>query len=170
MQWEQIHTRLADDPEDREAWTALEQRIRAWARSNIGTETLIDDVVGEACSSVFVSLERVRCSKTFGGFVLGHCLNARRRARQASRGPCTSLDGVDVPEPEPEPDRIRDGRTLQRLRSALESLPDRQRKAIALRYVEQLSPAQIAVQLGVSEVNARRVTHNGLSRLRQAMR
>jgi RNA polymerase sigma factor (sigma-70 family) len=170
MQWCQIHTRLAEDREDHEAWTALEQRIRAWARCNIPTETLVDDVVGDACSSVLVSLTHARNAKTFGGFVLGHCLNARRHVRQVFRENCSSLEGIDVAEPEPEPESTVDDKILLRLRTALASLPDRQRQAVILRYFERLPTARIAAELGVSDVNARRIIFNGLSRLRQALR
>jgi Sigma-70, region 4 len=36
-----------------------------------------------------------------------------------------------------------------------------------LRYFEEMSAAQIGIELGVSEVNARRIVCNALARLRQ---
>jgi RNA polymerase sigma factor (sigma-70 family) len=168
MHWEEIYNRLAGDREDAQAWKALQQRVRAWARANLrgrGSD-LVEDVVADVCASVAVAFDRAHGARTFHGFVLGHCLNVRRELLRRRRGALVSLEGVDVPAPEAEQDLF-DQRDLEWLTGALHTLPDRERRAVGLRYFEQASGAQIAQALGVTEVNARRIVFNGLRHLRQ---
>jgi RNA polymerase sigma factor (sigma-70 family) len=168
MQWEEIYSRLARDREDAQAWKALQQRVRAWARANLRGRgpDLVEDVVGDVCASVAVAFERAHGAQTFHGFVLGHCLNVRRGLLKSRCGALVSLDGVDVPAPEADPELF-DQRDLEWLAGALHTLPERERRAVGLRYFEQATSTQIAQALGVSEVNARRIVFNGLRRLRQ---
>jgi RNA polymerase sigma factor (sigma-70 family) len=78
-------------------------------------------------------------------------------------------DDLELPAPEADREEL-DEQDLEWLRRALHALPERERRAVALRYLEELSSSQIAVALGVSEVNARRVVFNGLAHLRQRRR
>jgi RNA polymerase sigma factor (sigma-70 family) len=47
------------------------------------------------------------------------------------------------------------------------ALPDKQRHAVALRYLADLSHAEIAEAMGISEPAARRNVFEGLRRLRE---
>jgi RNA polymerase sigma factor (sigma-70 family) len=46
-------------------------------------------------------------------------------------------------------------------------LPDKQRTAVALRYLGDLSHAEIGTTMGINEAAARRNVHEGLKRLRE---
>jgi RNA polymerase sigma factor (sigma-70 family) len=171
MDWEEIYARLVCDDEDATAHAALERRVRGWARRALRRRGwhAVEDAVADTCSSVAVSLRAARGAETFVGFVYGHFLNVRHRvARQYP--PAETLDGVDVPAPPVSGDRSPSERHLVALRCALEELPERERRAVALRYLEELSAAEIARTLGVSEGNARRIVFNGLARLRRRLR
>lgn len=90
---------------------------------------------------------------------------AARKAVDAHRARVRAPVPVeDVPEPNvgdgtPEP---RDDALWARVRA----LPAKQRQAVALRYVADLSHAEIAAALGTSEAAARRNVFEGLRRLR----
>jgi RNA polymerase sigma factor (sigma-70 family) len=53
--------------------------------------------------------------------------------------------------------------------SAVEGLPARQRSAVVLRYVADLSHREIAATIGCSEEAARRSLHEGLTKLRKVV-
>jgi RNA polymerase sigma factor (sigma-70 family) len=88
--------------------------------------------------------------------------------------------------PGPEPDALVDGavaadriapasetdRLIARLAAEplwdhVAALPDKQRTAVTLRYVDDLSHAEIAAAMEISEEAARRNVHEGLKRLRE---
>ena len=52
---------------------------------------------------------------------------------------------------------------------AVESLPERQRSAVVLRFVGDLPHRDIAAAIGCSEEAARRSLHEGLSKLRKVV-
>jgi RNA polymerase sigma-70 factor (ECF subfamily) len=56
------------------------------------------------------------------------------------------------------------------LRSALEGLPEDQRRVVVLRHVVGLSPPEIAVRLGRTESSVHALHHRGRQRLRDELR
>jgi RNA polymerase sigma factor (sigma-70 family) len=168
MDWESIYLRLTRDCEDTLAWRALERRVECWARAVFRGRAygLVEDVVAETCASVALGIAGARGPETFSGFVYGHFLNVRRRALRADSliQSSQSLEGIDIAAEaaadEPDPDAI------ALLGRALDYLPDRERRAVTLRYFHDLPSAYIAAELGVTSGNARRIVFNGLRRLR----
>lgn len=84
---------------------------------------------------------------------LNLCLDRKRRGRGAV--------GLDtVPEPaDPTPgvaERMQDGARVDALQAALMQLPDRQRQAVVLRHIEELSNPEIAtiMEIGVEAVES----------------
>jgi RNA polymerase sigma factor (sigma-70 family) len=53
------------------------------------------------------------------------------------------------------------------LGNCLERLPERDRRAVELRYFQDARTEHIARELQVSPVNARRIVFNGVNRLRK---
>ena len=86
----------------------------------------------------------------------------RRRKHSGSRRVPDDLL-ADQPAPTPDPHHQL---MLERLRDLVARLPERQAQVVALRNVEQLSFAEIATQLGISEDAARASAYKGLRRLR----
>jgi RNA polymerase sigma factor (sigma-70 family) len=92
-------------------------------------------------------------------------LKRRRRAREAETPLALVAEAAQPPVPQDiDPDALIAAR--QALATALTGLPPRQRLALALRYVHDLSDAEIAVALGCREGTV----HALLSRGRQALR
>ena len=82
--------------------------------------------------------------------------------RARARRPVPDADaGLTVPSADPVPsglDPVWDG---------VARLPEKQRTAVALRYLGDLSHAEIGTTMGTSEAAARRNVHEGLKRLRE---
>jgi RNA polymerase sigma factor (sigma-70 family) len=166
MDWTEIYRRLRRNRNDPEAWGRLEARIRAWARPELWNRgwAVVDDVVAEASAEVVLAIEKARGAETFAGFVRGHYLNVRRRVLVARQVAVTSLEGVDPPAPAQRPAEPPEWRILD---ACLEALPERERRAVRLRYFEGAAAERIAAALSVSTGNARRIVFNGLAKLRR---
>lgn len=66
-------------------------------------------------------------------------------------------------------DRLRAAKLADRIRSAIEDLPARQRQVVTLRDIEGLSSEDVCSVLEVTEGNQRVLLHRGRSRLRQVI-
>jgi RNA polymerase sigma factor (sigma-70 family) len=80
--------------------------------------------------------------------------------RRAARERATEIDALGEDSP-PAPD--------QAIWSAVAGLPPRQRAAVALRYVGDLTHREIAAAIGCSEEASRRSLHDGLKTLRRQL-
>lgn len=167
MDWATICTRLRLDPNDQAAWEALDARVRSWAYERLRglRPEILEDAVADVCSSVVMDLPAARGPDTFRGFVLGKCLNVAKGAVRLAERQRVPLDQVlDLPTGAAlEPDDPR----FQVLDRCLERLPDRELRAVELRYYADARTDQIARELRVSEGNARRIVFNGVNRLRK---
>jgi RNA polymerase sigma factor (sigma-70 family) len=167
--WDEIYRRLERNPDDWAAFTALERRVARWAdrqlRSPAALRAQRDDVVADTCAAAVLGIARAYGAETFQGFVYGHYLNARRRALAEARQPVVPFGDLDSPgsiDSGPSTDE------LALLQRCLAELPQRERRAIELRYFANASSQEIATVLSVTEVNARRIVFNGLDRLRRS--
>jgi RNA polymerase sigma factor (sigma-70 family) len=167
MNWNDIHQRLLLDSNDALAWTSLQEHVRWWARGVLAGRAsyAIEDAVAETCAATVIGLRNARSAETFAGFAYGHFLNVRRRLiRDQALVQRTQTLDLELPlvatvdEPDPEIVAI--------VRRAVDGLPERERRAVRMRYFDELSSTAIASALGVSNVNARRIVFNGLRRLR----
>src|SRR3954447_15203675 len=167
VDWPAIWRRLRADPNDRAAWDALEGSVRARARSRLRDlgDDGVEDVVADTCAAVVMNLDAAYGPETFRGFVLGKYLNAQKAALKLASLRRVSLDAAaDVPAIVSSD--IFDAR-LAVLGICLESLPERDRRAVELRYFQEARTEHIARELQVSAVNARRIVFNGVNRLRK---
>ncbi|GAA6199256.1 RNA polymerase sigma factor [Aquicoccus sp. SU-CL01552] len=85
--------------------------------------------------------------------VMNLCLDRKRRGQRAGAVP---LDAVaDPPDPgQSAPERMQDGARADALQAALMTLPERQRQAVVLRHIEELSNPEIA---GIMEISVEAV-------------
>jgi RNA polymerase sigma-70 factor (sigma-E family) len=129
----------------------------------LGSRELAEDVVQDAFYGLYrrwgqlndpaKALRYVRSS------VLNGCRSAlRRRSRPEALGP------------PPEPVASAEAAALaeherREVIGALRQLPARQREALVLRYYLGLSPAEIALVMGIGEGSVRSATHRGLAAL-----
>lgn len=167
VDWATICTRLRCDANDRAAWDALEGRVRAWAFDRLrglGSE-IVEDAIADMCASVVLDIAAARGPETFRGFVLGKCLNVAKGAFRLAEVERVSLDrAVELAA---SPSATADDPRFAVLDHCLERLPERDRRAVELRYFAKARAEQIARELRVSEGNARRIVFNGVNRLRK---
>lgn len=88
----------------------------------------------------------------------------RRQRRLGHRVPDDLLLACPAPALDPQ-----QGLLLDRLRDLTARLPERQAQVFAMRNFEQMSFAEIAAQLGITEDAARASAHKALVRLRSQM-
>jgi RNA polymerase sigma factor (sigma-70 family) len=163
--WSDLYARLSRDRQDAAAWQEVADRVRGWARVQLGRRgwEAVEEAVAETCAALAVSFDRARGADTFRGYA-GCCFwTARRRVLLQLVRPHASLDGVEVPAPT---EAGLDADTIGLLRHCLEALPPRERAAVRMRYLEDADSASIADALAVSEGNARQLVFRGLARLR----
>jgi RNA polymerase sigma factor (sigma-70 family) len=85
----------------------------------------------------------------------------QHRAAQRVPQPVADVDAHAATDPEPAPDAA--------LWSQVAHLPDKQRRAVTLRYCGDLSHREIALVMEISEDAARRNVFEGLARLRKEL-
>lgn len=80
---------------------------------------------------------------------LNLCLDRKRRGKRAG---AVRLDDVpDPPDPgQSAPERMQEGARADALQAALMTLPERQRQAVVLRHIEELSNPEIAGAMEIS--------------------
>jgi len=89
-----------------------------------------------------------------------------RREQIVSIESVENLDFLNVAIEEPSPDRVLIAREeLRRLHTALEKLPERDRKVIAMQKIEGLSIREIAIRTQMSERTVKRTLSEGFRAL-----
>ena len=159
----------SDDSGFRDWAAARRPAMRATAFLLCGDWHLADDVVQEALTSVYVRWSRVSAGDNVDAYarrvLVSRFLDSRRRPWRrevttetlpdsGDRAAAAALEQVDALA----------GQTS--LTRCLRLLPPRQRAALVLRYLEDLSVEQVAAALGCSPVTVRSHTSRGLDRLR----
>ena len=126
--------------------------VVAMALSRIADAAEAEDIAQESFLKAYSQLHSLRHPSRFAGWLsritLQQCANSIRfRARRAKSFGCraTSVECLDG-EPAPNPGLTRD--QIHFVRRAVRRLPEKFRILIILRFVEGLSAAQIAQQLG----------------------
>ncbi len=89
---------------------------------------------------------------------------AHRKALDVLRTRARTVPVAEVPERAARPAGVRD----DDLWDAVRALPDKQRQAVAYRYVADLAYADVAAAMGTSEAAARRNAADGVRALRSA--
>jgi RNA polymerase sigma factor (sigma-70 family) len=121
-----------------------------------------DDTYQETWIAALRAYPRLRDASNLRGwvFTVAHRKALDRlRARRRAPIPIAELPETDAGGSPPGP-------TDEPLWALVRSLPDKQRTAVALRFVADAAYAEVAAVMGTSEDAARRNVHEGLKRLR----
>jgi RNA polymerase sigma-70 factor (sigma-E family) len=124
-----------------------------------GSPAQVEELVQDAFVRVYRQWHRVESPRAYlRQAVVNACWShRRRRARELRHGPGAAARAATV---DPEANLMRD---------ALSRLSDRQRKAVVLRYYEDLSEAEIAAVLGCRPGTVKSLLSRGLARLRREL-
>jgi RNA polymerase sigma-70 factor, ECF subfamily len=136
----------------------------AFALALTGRPDIAEEFVQEAFVRAWQSAKTPREIAPFRGWIYRTILNlARDRHRRASRWNRIPW----VPRPAADPAQIAEGHIGDAaLITALHHLSRREREAVALRYFEDLSYADISAVLGVRDSTARVLVNRALNKLR----
>ncbi|MEH3100994.1 RNA polymerase sigma factor [Sphingomonas adhaesiva] len=129
------------------------------ARAHVGGDAdAALDVVQETFVAAFAALHRYDAARPFRAWLSRIAINkCRDRARRAAVRRFFSFarpleDGVEAPDAAPDPEAsARSGQEVRRIERAVAALPDTLKEVLLLRTIEQLSQADTAQVLGVSE-------------------
>jgi len=147
-----------------DAFDELFPRAFALARRLVGDSDAAEDIAAEALARAYAHWPRVSGLAYRDGWVLRVAANLAvdlvRRRPEVIAVPQVGMAGPGADE-------------LVVLRialvAALGSLPRRQRQAVALRYLGDLTDGQVAVALGISVGSVKTHIHRGLGALRQRL-
>ena len=146
-----------------QAFDDLFPRAFKLARRLVGDTDVAEDIAAEALARAYANWSRIGHLEYRDGWVLRVAANlAVDRVR---RHP----DVIVTPTPVPGPGA--DELVVLRIAlvAALGSLPRRQRQAVALRYLGDLSDGEVAVALGISVGSVKTHIHRGLGALRSRL-
>jgi RNA polymerase sigma-70 factor (ECF subfamily) len=136
------------------------------------------DATQEAFLRAFEKLPRFRADGNFRNWLLtiatNHCMSYRRYRRRRVMEPLDEgLQGEPpdwAPQAPANPARLTEGKDeLRRLRSAMAALPPRQRTAISLFTLQDLSIAGVAEIMRCSQGTVKATIHRARENLRRAL-
>jgi RNA polymerase sigma-70 factor (ECF subfamily) len=142
--------------------------VRAICLARLGTQGDLDDLVQDAFLRAYQGLTRLQDPNRFGAYLHRIAQNiCIDRLRRRGKNP-VSLDDVDLMPPA-EPGQLADVREerLARLRKLVGQMPEALREAVLMFYFQELSHAEIADQLGVTEAAINQRLHRARQFLRE---
>ena len=145
--FQQLLERHSDD-----VWRALRAMVGAQAAEDCFQETFL---------SALRAYPRLRPGSSPRAWLLTIAHNKAIDHLRRTRAHELESDEIAAPEAPPPPDRD--------VWSAVGALPPRQRAAVALRYIGDLSHREIAAAIGCSEEASRRSLNDGLKTLRRQL-
>ncbi len=154
-----------------EVYRQLAGPVYRFCLSQVGEPAAAEDVAAQAFTSAFAAYERVRPdSAGLRPWIFRIARNAaidhhRRRRRTAVL--LTRLSGRDREREVEEEVELRED--VRMVVAAFSRLSPHDRTLVGLRLAGDLSPAEIADVLGVSQVAARKATQRALGRLRSGV-
>jgi RNA polymerase sigma-70 factor (ECF subfamily) len=149
-------------------WTRYVGDVRAMIRTCLGPDSAMDDLVQEVFLGFYRNAARLESPRALRSYLLGIAVRAcafelRTRKRRFRWLRFTKTG--ELPETPGAQSPLDPRDSLRALRQVLERVSEIPRMAFILRYVEDLSPEEVALALGVSEPKARRAITHGRERV-----
>lgn len=163
--------RPASYPDAGALFRAYGDRVLAYARHHLGDSQTAEDVL----SQVFMRVHEKWDTYDPGRGAVSTWLYAitqnevrgvlRRRARRWEADDFEGWDSLATPSPAPEETLLSEAR-VEALSSALETLPERERDILLLRFYSGLPSKEVAARMGLSDANVRYLQSKALKKLR----
>ena len=165
---------------DREAhrilFDAYVTRIHSFVKRRISDEGTAEEIVGDVFFELWRRAGEFRGESRVSTWLLGiahyKCLAAYRAQSRSKRSAVVATDFDELCEYQEARDRFLEFASrheLQRVGELLADLPEGQRFALQLAFIEGLSYAEIGEHLGVSEDTVKTRVSRGRTRLRRIM-
>jgi RNA polymerase sigma-70 factor (sigma-E family) len=130
------------------------------ARRLVGDPAVAEDLAAEALARTYAHWRRVRDYEYLDAWVLRVVTNLAIDAVAKSRAPVVDGHGAS----------IEDAAVLRvTLAQALRALPARQRDAVVLRYLADMSEGDVAASLGVAPGTVKSHLHRAVAQLRESL-
>lgn len=126
-----------------------------------------DDVAQQAWAQALSAYPALRDAKNLRSWLLtitARCATDSFRRRGREFPVASPAEVADPPDPAADPAEVP---TRPELWAAVRCLPERQRTAVALRYIADLDHAQVAEALGTTPAATRRLVSDALRTLRE---
>lgn len=180
-------TRTAEDGEERVDLASLHARdpellerlirdttpyIRAAVRSFAVSDADLNDIVQECWVRILEKLDKFKEDRSFRGWAVmvsrNYCRSRYRREKLAVD--VVSLEDIgDAVDSEADPEEeFGRGQVAQAVWQELNGLSEREREAIVMKLMEQRPTSEIAKELGVTEVSARKIVGRATDKLRRS--
>ena len=134
-----------------------------------GTQEDAEDAVQEAFISAFRSLGSYRAEATFGAWlkriVVNKSINALKKRKHELM---PDNEGWDMPEAQ-APEEYKDELTIERVKKAIEELPDGYRSVLSLYLLEGYDHEEIAGIMGISESTSKSQLNRAKGKLREKL-
>lgn len=150
--------RLAAYAELAERWSA---RILAVCRSHVGREHMAEDLAQEALVRGLQALETLQDPEKFGPWLRGIAMRACLDWRKSKQSAQVTFSALDTPAGRFDPadngsdveDEVQLREDQERLRAAVEELPEAYRETLLLYYCERVTYQDLAELLGISRAS-----------------
>lgn len=116
----------------------------------LGSAELARDAAQEATVAAMTNLDRLRSPDRFGAWFCGIALNVARRWLRQLRPEAPRLHTELASESPGPAEMVETAEITARVRGAIAALPDGQRDAVLLFYLQGLSHREVAGELGIS--------------------
>jgi RNA polymerase sigma-70 factor (sigma-E family) len=161
--------RLDDAPSFDELYQQLWWPMLRLATGLLGDRGAAEDVVQDAFAALYRHWSTLRDRRAAAGYLRTSVVNGSRSVQRRLITARKHDRGL-----RDEQEEAADHTTLLSadhdvLRRALAVLPERQREVLTLRYLAELSDADIAAATGLSQVGVRSASSRGLAALRSAL-
>ena len=151
-------------------------RVHGFVKRRVSDEGTAEEIVGDVFFELWRRADEFRGESRVSTWLLGiahyKCLAAYRAQSRSKRSAVVSTDFEELCEFEESRDRFQEFASrheLQRVGQLLEELPEGQRFAMQLAFIEGMSYAEIGAHLGVSEDTVKTRVARGRTRLRQVL-
>lgn len=146
--------------------------ILAAVRSFAVSDADLDDIVQECWVRILEKLDKFKEDRSFRGWAVmvsrNYCRSRYRREKREVD--VVSLEDIgDAVDPEADPEEeFGRGEVAQAVWQELNGLSEREREAIVMKLMEQRPTSEIAKELGVTEVSARKIVGRATDKLRRS--
>jgi RNA polymerase sigma factor (sigma-70 family) len=151
-----------------QVFAALESPLLVYARRLLGDFSVAEDVVQDAFMKLHAQFQQVRepqpwLYRTVHNLAVDHQRRASRLVLMADSAKADDCPLDETPDPQPLPDaQIARWEAIGLVRLVLETLDERSRELIRLRFNEDLSYKEIAVRAGLTVGHVGYLLHHAL--------
>lgn len=154
-----------------EVYSRYIKPVKTYIQRRIGNHHDAEDIAAQVFAQALRHLEpKEPGAPALEAWLFNSARNASANHRRRKFVATISIEEAEIDEVDTEDyldEDLADEHNLKKLTDAIDSLPDEQRRALILRFVEELPHAEIAEALGRTENSARVLIHRTVATLRK---